>query len=157
MGMSGRLPIKKLIRLWHSKKYSMLSSIPQMPREPTDKLSSSTNLIIPISSNSTMLSEQKMIKISIWYFSIWKLIYIMPSGNSITYSRQKILQDIHNRFIVYQIIKGIKFMHSAELIHRDLKPSNVLLNSDCHLKICDFGLARSLVADREDTNIYLTE
>lgn len=81
----------------------------------------------------------------------------MPLGNNINNSRQKILQDIHNRFIVYQIIKGIKFMHSAELIHRDLKPSNVLLNSDCHLKICDFGLARSLVADREDANIYLTE
>ena len=67
------------------------------------------------------------------------------------------MQDIHNRFIIYQVVKGIKFMHSAELIHRDLKPSNVLLNSDCHLKICDFGLARSLVADREDSNVYMTE
>lgn len=54
-------------------------------------------------------------------------------------------------------MKGIKFLHSAELIHRDLKPSNVLLNSDCTLKICDFGLARSLVADRDGSDIVLTE
>ena len=40
-------------------------------------------------------------------------------------------------------------MHSGELLHRDMKPSNVLLNSDCHVKLCDFGLARS-VADLED-------
>lgn len=69
---------------------------------------------------------------------------------------QKILKDIHNRFILYQIVKGMKFLHSAQLIHRDLKPSNILLNSDCHLKICDFGLARSLVADREGTDMVLT-
>jgi mitogen-activated protein kinase 15 len=41
-------------------------------------------------------------------------------------------------------------MHSAEVIHRDLKPSNLLLNSDCHLKIFDFVLARSLAVDRND-------
>lgn len=35
-------------------------------------------------------------------------------------------------------------MHTAELIHRDVKPSNLLLNSDCHVKVCDFGLCRSL-------------
>ena len=63
---------------------------------------------------------------------------------------QKILKDAHNRYILYQIVKGLKFMHSAEVIHRDLKPSNLLLNSDCHLKICDFGLARSLAVDRND-------
>lgn len=39
-------------------------------------------------------------------------------------------------------------MHSAEVIHRDLKPSNLLLNSDCLLKICDFGLARSLTTNK---------
>lgn len=35
-------------------------------------------------------------------------------------------------------------MHSGDLIHRDLKPSNILINSDCHVKIADFGLARSV-------------
>jgi mitogen-activated protein kinase 15 len=40
-------------------------------------------------------------------------------------------------------------MHSGDLLHRDMKPSNVLLNSDCHVKLCDFGLARS-VADVDD-------
>ena len=43
-------------------------------------------------------------------------------------------------------------MHSAQLIHRDLKPSNILLNSDCLLRICDFGLSRSLVDDLKSQN-----
>ncbi|RRT72552.1 hypothetical protein B296_00016101 [Ensete ventricosum] len=40
------------------------------------------------------------------------------------------------------ILRGLKYIHSAKVIHRDLKPSNLLLNADCDLKICDFGLAR---------------
>jgi mitogen-activated protein kinase 15 len=71
--------------------------------------------------------------------------------------RQKILKDAHNRFILYQLAKGLKFLHSAEIIHRDLKPSNLLLNSDCTMKICDFGLARSLIADKFSQDIILTE
>lgn len=70
---------------------------------------------------------------------------------------QKILKDIHNRYIFYQIIKGMKYLHSASVIHRDLKPSNILINSDCHIKICDFGLARSLVSDEPDKDVVLTE
>lgn len=42
------------------------------------------------------------------------------------------------------MLKAIKYLHSGELIHRDLKPSNLLLNSECHLEIADFGLARSV-------------
>jgi mitogen-activated protein kinase 1/3 len=38
----------------------------------------------------------------------------------------------------------LKYLHSAEELHRDLKPANVLLNEDCTVKICDFGLARSV-------------
>lgn len=55
-----------------------------------------------------------------------------------------ILASIHKKYIIYQLLKGLKFIHSAGVVHRDIKPSNLLLNKDCHLKICDFGLARSL-------------
>mmetsp|Transcript_10363 Transcript_10363/g.26550 ORF Transcript_10363/g.26550 Transcript_10363/m.26550 type:complete len:352 (-) Transcript_10363:75-1130(-) len=59
---------------------------------------------------------------------------------------QKISND-HICYFTYQILRGLKYIHSANVIHRDLKPSNILLNCNCDLKICDFGLAR--VADPE--------
>jgi len=58
--------------------------------------------------------------------------------------RANILEDIHKRFIIYQLLKAIKYMHSGEVIHRDMKPSNLLLNSECLVKVADFGLARSI-------------
>lgn len=58
--------------------------------------------------------------------------------------RAGILQDVHHRYIVWQALKALKFMHSAELLHRDMKPSNLLLNGDCLVKVADFGLARSM-------------
>lgn len=44
---------------------------------------------------------------------------------------------------MYQILRGLKYIHSANVLHRDLKPSNLLLNANCDLKIADFGLART--------------
>jgi len=55
-----------------------------------------------------------------------------------------ILKDIHKRYIMYQVLKACNYLHSGNVIHRDLKPSNILLDSDCFVKVCDFGLARSL-------------
>ncbi|XP_031789330.1 p38 map kinase isoform X1 [Nasonia vitripennis] len=56
--------------------------------------------------------------------------------------RTQKLSDDHVQFLVYQILRGLKYIHSAGIIHRDLKPSNIAVNEDCELKILDFGLAR---------------
>ena len=79
--------------------------------------------------------------------------------------RGNILKDIHKRYIMYQMLKATKYIHSGNVIHRDQKPSNVLLDTLCRFdgdaatvrdrirfervlrfrcKIADFGLARSL-------------
>jgi len=46
------------------------------------------------------------------------------------------------QYIMYQVMRGLLHIHSANVIHRDIKPSNLLINSECDLKICDFGMAR---------------
>ncbi len=66
----------------------------------------------------------------------------------IVYSKQSLTID-HIQYFVYQILRGLKFIHSSSVLHRDLKPSNLLLNSNCDLKICDFGLARGVVEDEQ--------
>ncbi|MBA0744598.1 hypothetical protein Gogos_007213 [Gossypium gossypioides] len=48
----------------------------------------------------------------------------------------------HHQFFLYQLLRGLKYIHAANVFHRDLKPKNILANADCKLKICDFGLAR---------------
>ena len=64
--------------------------------------------------------------------------------------RANILQEIHKQYILWQTLKALKFMHSAQLVHRDMKPANLLLNSDCLMKVADFGLARSLLEERTE-------
>ncbi|XP_042512212.1 mitogen-activated protein kinase 3-like [Macadamia integrifolia] len=61
--------------------------------------------------------------------------------HNVIYSNQELTEE-HRQYILYQILRGLKYIHSANVIHRDLKPSNILLNSNCDVKICDFGLAR---------------
>jgi mitogen-activated protein kinase 1/3 len=54
------------------------------------------------------------------------------------------LQIKHIQTVVYNLLCAVKYLHSANVLHRDLKPANVLVNEDCSVKICDFGLARSI-------------
>ena len=47
---------------------------------------------------------------------------------------QKLSND-HVCYFLYQILRGLKYIHSANVLHRDLKPSNLLLNTTCDLKV----------------------
>ncbi|XP_051544102.1 mitogen-activated protein kinase 12-like isoform X2 [Myxocyprinus asiaticus] len=64
------------------------------------------------------------------------------------------LSEDRVQFLVYQILRGLKYIHSAGIIHRDLKPGNLAVNQDCELKILDFGLARQ--TDSEMTGYVVT-
>ncbi|KAK8810444.1 hypothetical protein WA158_007019 [Blastocystis sp. Blastoise] len=57
------------------------------------------------------------------------------------------LTDDHLQVFMYELLKGLYYLHSSDIVHRDIKPSNILVSRDCKLKICDFGLARSLDVD----------
>jgi len=54
------------------------------------------------------------------------------------------LSERHVQYLMFQMLSAVCYMHSADILHRDLKPENILVNSNCEIKICDFGLARGL-------------
>ncbi|KAJ6796486.1 mitogen-activated protein kinase 15-like [Iris pallida] len=62
----------------------------------------------------------------------------------------------HYQFFLYQLLRALKYIHTANVFHRDLKPKNILANANCKLKICDFGLARVAFSDTP-TTIFWTD
>lgn len=70
----------------------------------------------------------------------------------VIYSKQ-MLNDEHHQYFSYQILRGLLYLHSANVVHRDLKPSNILVNKNCDLKICDFGLARGFGSEEDDPTL----
>lgn len=70
-------------------------------------------------------------------------------------SKNKLL-EVHYQFMTYQLLCGLKYMHSAQVWHRDLKPANLLLNANSQLKICDFGLSRGVDENSEMTDYVVT-
>lgn len=60
------------------------------------------------------------------------------------------------KLFVYQILKGLAYLHSLDVVHRDVKPENLLVNEKDQLKICDFGFARELKNHTENLTDYVS-
>lgn len=72
-------------------------------------------------------------------------IYVVTERMAVDLHTLLQISGIDGQFIQYflcQMMRGLKYIHSAGVLHRDLKPSNILINENCDLKICDFGQAR---------------
>lgn len=91
----------------------------------------------------------------------WQDIYVvldlMESDLHHVIHSEQPLTDEHLRYFLYQVLRGVKFMHSAHVLHRDLKPSNLLINANCELKIGDFGMARGLASTPDEHKMFMTE
>ncbi|XP_028913507.1 mitogen-activated protein kinase 7 [Ornithorhynchus anatinus] len=89
--------------------------------------------------------------------SVYVVLDLMESDlHQIIHSSQPLTLE-HVRYFLYQLLRGLKYMHSAQVIHRDLKPSNLLVNENCELKIGDFGMARGLCAAPAERQYFMTE
>mmetsp|Transcript_41587 Transcript_41587/g.97563 ORF Transcript_41587/g.97563 Transcript_41587/m.97563 type:complete len:82 (+) Transcript_41587:387-632(+) len=67
------------------------------------------------------------------------------------------LSSEHVMWFVFQIARGLKYLHAANIVHRDLKPSNCLVAANCDLKICDFGMCRVIDQAQEQSPRPLSE
>ena len=65
--------------------------------------------------------------------------------------------EVHIQWLLYQLFAGLRHIHAANVFHRDLKPGNILVNANCDLKICDFGLARADFADVSKHTVFWTD
>jgi len=88
---------------------------------------------------------------SIDFEDIYMVTDLMETDlHRVIYSKQPLTEE-HHQYFVHQLLRGLVYLHSASIVHRDLKPSNLLVNKNCDLKICDFGLARVLQSEEQDS------
>lgn len=89
------------------------------------------------------------------YRDVYVVFELMESDLHTVIGANDDLSADHFKVFLYQLLRGLAFIHAMGVLHRDLKPKNILANSDCKLKICDFGLARPFL--RGDTPTAWTD
>eukprot|EP00172_Hildenbrandia_rubra_P002885 Plantae.Rhodophyta-Hildenbrandia_rubra.ctg40991.p1 GENE.Plantae.Rhodophyta-Hildenbrandia_rubra.ctg40991~~Plantae.Rhodophyta-Hildenbrandia_rubra.ctg40991.p1 ORF type:complete len:497 (-),score=76.83 Plantae.Rhodophyta-Hildenbrandia_rubra.ctg40991:518-2008(-) len=85
---------------------------------------------------------------------IYIVFELMPADLGRLLRSRTSLEERHIKFLLFQLLCGVHFMHEARVFHRDLNPNNILVNHDCILRICDFGLARASFHAENDCHFW---
>ena len=80
---------------------------------------------------------------------------LMPCDLSRVITSSAPLNAANVKYLMFQLLRGIQYLHTAGVLHRDLKPSNILVDERCSLKICDFGLARAAFRAQNEADMVL--
>merc|ERR1711865_1196680 len=123
--------ILREIRLLQHLKHSNIISIIDILPSPYPKVAAA------VASNNHYELDDMYIVLELMETDLSKVIY----------SKVPLTAE-HIRFFLYQILRGCKAMHSKGVLHRDIKPANLLVNAQCDLKVCDFGLARIVEGEK---------
>jgi serine/threonine protein kinase len=75
---------------------------------------------------------------------VYLVMPLMDVDLNVVLRSRQVLEENHYQYFVYQMLRGLKYLHSAGVAHRDLKPANLVTNITCELRICDFGLSRGI-------------
>lgn len=89
---------------------------------------------------------------------VFVVLELMPTDLTRVLRSKIALSSEHIRWLAYQLLRGVHYIHLANVFHRDLKPSNILINAMCDLRICDFGLARAArVGTNDNDAVFWTD
>ncbi|CAK57378.1 unnamed protein product (macronuclear) [Paramecium tetraurelia] len=101
------------------------------------------------------LNHRRIINLHASFQSKTKLYFVFdycPGGELFYHLRnQKRFNEEQAKWLFLQIVDGIQYLHSKNIIYRDLKPENILIDLDGYPKLVDFGLSK-IVEDQEDLN-----
>lgn len=87
---------------------------------------------------------------------VFVVMELMPTDLGRLLRSKTVLLEKHIKFFMFQLLRAVNFMHAAHVFHRDLNPCNILVNADCQLRVCDFGLAR-VSFHRGDDHLFWTD
>ena len=88
---------------------------------------------------------------------IYMIFELMETDLSSIIKSRQVLSNSHIQLFMYQLVKGCDFLHSHSILHRDIKPKNILVNSNCLLKLADFGLAKIVHIGNSEKIAPMTE
>lgn len=84
--------------------------------------------------------------------TIYMIMEYFPADIKRLFNSPIFLNHYQIEIILYQTLQALDYLHACNIMHRDIKPANILINDECQIKLCDFGLAVPFSQQEESNN-----
>lgn len=86
--------------------------------------------------------------------NLYMILDYCPGGDLGFHLMSRLFEENEAKFYIGELILAIEHLHNLDIIYRDLKPENILIDSENHIKLADFGLAKERIAQGELTQSF---